>query len=78
MDLKKLKDIKLTQKQQTTIAAVVMIVGFGGYAYWNYLYSPLVKKNKDKTVMLAETKDLQDAKNMVSKYPEFLARSQRY
>ncbi|HPI03571.1 MAG TPA: type 4a pilus biogenesis protein PilO [Candidatus Goldiibacteriota bacterium] len=76
MDLKKLKDIKLTQKQQTAIATVVMIVGFGGYAYWNYLYSPLVKKNKDKTVILQQKqKDLQDAKNMVSKYPEFLARA---
>jgi len=76
MDLKKLKEIKLTQKQQTTIAAAVLLLGFVGYAYWNYLYSPLVKKYKEKTVILEQKqKDLQDAKNMVSKYPEFLARA---
>lgn len=76
MDLKNLKNIKLTQKQQTTIAAAVLLIGFTGYAYWNYLYSPLVKKYKEKTVILEQKqKDLQDAKNMVSKYPEFLKKA---
>ncbi|MBN2753774.1 MAG: type 4a pilus biogenesis protein PilO [Candidatus Goldbacteria bacterium] len=75
-DLNALKNIKLTQKQQTTIVAAVMLVGLTGYAYWNYLYSPLVKKYKAKAVILEQKqKDLQDAKNMVSKYPEFLKRA---
>jgi len=74
--LKMLKSIKLTQKQQTTIAVAVILTGLTGYAYWNYLYSPLVKKYKAKAVILEQKqKDLQDAKNMVSKYPEFLKRA---
>ncbi|PKL92311.1 MAG: hypothetical protein CVV21_03085 [Candidatus Goldiibacteriota bacterium HGW-Goldbacteria-1] len=74
--LKMVKGIKLTQKQQTTIAVAVILTGLTGYAYWNYLYSPLVKKYKAKAVILEQKqKDLQDAKNMVSKYPEFLKRA---
>jgi Tfp pilus assembly protein PilO len=76
MDLKKLKDIKLTQKQQTQIFAGVILLGFSVYAYWNYLFTPLVKNYKAKVVMLQQKqKDLQDAKNMASKYPEFLRRA---
>jgi len=76
MDLKKLKEIKLTQKQQTQIFAAVVLIGFAGYAYWNYLYKPLVKNYKAKVIVLQQKeKDLQDAKNMASKYPEFLRRA---
>lgn len=68
--------IKLTkQQQQNLIAAVIVSAGLI-YAYVNYLFLPAIRQYKEKTAVLEQkSKELQDARNMVAKYPEFLKRA---
>jgi len=68
--------LKLTPKQQQTLVVAGLITIAVGYAYWNYMFSPLLKQAKEKEATLEQKqKELKDAKEMVMKYPEFLQKS---
>ncbi|MEI7641193.1 MAG: type 4a pilus biogenesis protein PilO [bacterium] len=68
-----LKSIKLSPKQQQQLTVVVLVVVGLGYLYWNFLLSPIMKAYKEKITMV-ETKrqELKEAKEMTSRYYEFL------
>ncbi len=69
-------NLKLTPKQQQTLIVAGLITIAVGYAYWNYIYSPLLKQAKEKAAILEQKqKELKDAKEMVMKYPEFLQKA---
>jgi Tfp pilus assembly protein PilO len=65
--------IKLTKQQQQNIAAAVIIIGGLLFVYFKYLLLPNIKTLNDRSAVLEQKKkDLRDARNMVSKYDEFL------
>ncbi len=69
-------NIKLTPKQQQNLVAVVLLVGAVGFGYWKYFLTPNTIKIKEKSAILEQKKkELNDARNMVSKYDEFLKRA---
>jgi Tfp pilus assembly protein PilO len=68
--------INLTKEQQNNLAAAVLISALAIFAYVNYWAKPVLKKYKDQTAVLEQKKkELKDAREMVSKYAEFLARA---
>jgi len=76
LDLKSLQNIKLTKQQQNNLAAAVIIIGFGLFAYVKWWFIPMTNKVKEKTAVLEQKKkDLKDARQMVMKYSEFVRRS---
>ncbi|MFP4466529.1 MAG: type 4a pilus biogenesis protein PilO [Candidatus Goldiibacteriota bacterium] len=76
MDIKDLKNIKLTQKQQNQIAVVVLVVGLLGFGYFKYLLEPNNKKIAAKSKELkTKERELREARNMVTQYPVFLRRA---
>jgi len=69
-------NIKLTKEQQNNIAAAVLISGLAIFSYVKYWAMPVMKNYKAKTVVLEQKKkDLRDAREMVSRYSEFIARA---
>jgi|ERR1035437_2437605 Tfp pilus assembly protein PilO len=68
--------IKLTTKQQQNLIAAGLITIAFGFAYVKFLFLPAMQQFKEKTTVLEQkNKELQDARNMVAKYPEFLKRA---
>lgn len=68
--------LNLTKKQQQNLIIGVVLIGAIGYVYYAYLFTPNLKTIKDRSAALEQKKkDLEDARNMVSKYDEFLKRA---
>lgn len=68
--------IKLTKQQQQNLIAIVLLSAACIYAYVKFLFLPAMQQYKTKTAVLEQkTKELQDARTMVAKYPEFLKRA---
>jgi len=69
-------NIKLTKEQQNNLAAAVLVSALAIFAYVRYWAMPVMKNYREKTaVLLQKKKDLRDAREMVSRYSEFLARA---
>lgn len=69
-------NINLTKEQQNNLAAAILISGLAIFAYVKYWAMPVISNYKAKTAILNQKKkDLTDARDMVSKYSEFLARA---
>lgn len=68
--------IKLTKQQQQNLIAGVLIGAALIYVYAKFMFMPAMQQHKEKTAVLEQkSKELQDARNMVAKYPEFLKRA---
>jgi Tfp pilus assembly protein PilO len=66
-------NIKLTKQQQQNLAAAVIIIAGIFFVYVKYFFMPNIKALNDKTAILAQkTRDLNDARDMVARYDEFL------
>ncbi|MCX8092786.1 MAG: type 4a pilus biogenesis protein PilO [Candidatus Goldbacteria bacterium] len=69
-------NIKLTKEQQNNIIAAVFFVGFVIFAYVKWWFLPVNNQYKEKVKILEQKrKDLQDAREMVAKYAEFMRRA---
>lgn len=69
-------DIKLTKEQQNNLIAAVLLTGLAIYAYIKWWYIPVSNQYKQKVATLQQKKkDLQDAREMVVKYAEFMRRA---
>jgi Tfp pilus assembly protein PilO len=68
-----LKNIKLNAKQQQTLIIAVLLIGFGGYAYWTYGLKPLRAAYARKQAELKTAQEEYDkATKMAERYKEFL------
>lgn len=68
--------IKLTKEQQNNLIATVLLVGFAIFAYVKWWFIPVNNQYKEKVKILEQKKkDLQDAREMVTKYAEFVRRA---
>lgn len=68
--------IKLTKEQQNNLIAVIFFTGFVIFAYVKWWFIPVNNKYKEKVRILEQKKkDLQDAREMVAKYTEFMRRA---
>lgn len=68
-------NIKLTEEQQRNIAVAVVFIGLAVFAYVKFWFTPVMKTYNEKTQVLEQKqKDLKDARDMVSKYSEYMAR----
>ncbi|MBP7792634.1 MAG: type 4a pilus biogenesis protein PilO [Candidatus Goldbacteria bacterium] len=68
--------IKLTKEQQQNLLAAVLLVGFAVFAYVKWWFIPVNNQYKEKVKILEQKKkDLQDAREMVAKYAEFMRRA---
>jgi Tfp pilus assembly protein PilO len=68
--------IKLTKKQQQNLAVIVIVAVGLIYVYVKILMMPAIAQYKEKAAILeVKSKELQDARTMVAKYPEFLKRA---
>jgi Tfp pilus assembly protein PilO len=66
-------NIKLTKQQQQNLVVAVIIIAGILFVYVKYFFMPNIKTLNDKTAILSQkTKDLNDARDMVSRYDEFL------
>jgi Tfp pilus assembly protein PilO len=71
-----LSKIKLTKEQQNNLIAGVFLVGFAIFAYVKWWFIPVNNQYKAKIKILEQKKkDLQDAREMVAKYAEFMRRA---
>ncbi len=68
--------ITLTKEQQQNLLAAVIFVGFVIFAYVKWWLIPVNNQYKEKVKILEQKKkDLQDAREMVAKYAEFMRRA---
>lgn len=68
--------IKLTKEQQNNLIAVILFTGFAIFAYIKWWFIPVNNQYKEKVRILEQKKkDLQDAREMVAKYAEFMRRA---
>jgi Tfp pilus assembly protein PilO len=68
--------IKLTKQQQQNLAVIAIVVAGALYVYVKILMMPAMSQYKEKAAILeVKSKELQDARTMVAKYPEFLKRA---
>ncbi|MCX7698973.1 MAG: type 4a pilus biogenesis protein PilO [Candidatus Goldbacteria bacterium] len=75
-DKKSFFNIKLTKEQQNNIIAAVLFTGFVIFAYVKWWFLPVNNQYKEKVKILEQKrKDLQDAREMVAKYAEFMRRA---
>jgi len=69
-------NIKLTKEQQNNLIAAVLLTGLAIYAYIKWWYIPVSNQYKQRVATLQQKKkDLQDAREMVAKYAEFMRRA---
>lgn len=68
--------IKLTKEQQNNLIAAVLLSGLAIFAYVKWWFIPVNNQYKEKIKILEQKrKDLQDAREMVAKYAEFMRRA---
>jgi Tfp pilus assembly protein PilO len=68
-------NIKLSDEQKKNIAVAAVFIILAVVAYVKFWFTPVMKTYKEKTQVLEQKKkDLKDAREMVSKYSEFMAR----
>lgn len=68
--------IKLTKEQQNNLIAAVFFTCFAIFAYVKWWFIPVNNQYKEKVRILEQKKkDLQDAREMVAKYAEFMRRA---
>jgi Tfp pilus assembly protein PilO len=78
LDLKKLKNIKLTKEQQQYVVLGVLLLAGGVYGYWNLLMKPMAEEaERIQKELKTKKENLEQARKLRATWEEYMQRLAR-